>query len=39
VSIAYVTKKPIIYVGTGQTYDDLEIFKPEAIVDRILAAS
>ena len=39
VSIAYVTKKPILYVGTGQTYDDLEIFKPEAIVDRILAAS
>jgi len=39
VSIAYVTKKPIIYVGTGQTYDDLETFKPEAIVDRILAAS
>jgi len=38
VSIAYVTKKPIIYVGTGQTYDDLEIFKPEAIVNRILAA-
>jgi len=39
VSIAYVTKKPILYVGTGQTYDDLEIFKPEDIVDRILAAS
>jgi fused signal recognition particle receptor len=39
VSIAYVTKKPILYVGTGQTYDDLEIFKPEVIVDRILAAS
>jgi fused signal recognition particle receptor len=39
VSIAYVTKKPILYVGTGQTYDDLETFKPEIIVDRILAAS
>lgn len=39
VSITYVTKKPILYVGTGQTYDDLEPFKPEAIVDRILATS
>jgi len=39
VSIAYVTKKPILYVGTGQTYDDLKTFKPEVIVDRILAAS
>ncbi len=39
VSITYVTKKPILYVGTGQTYDDLEPFKPEAIVDRILASS
>jgi fused signal recognition particle receptor len=39
VSITYVTKKPILYVGTGQTYDDLEPFKPEAIVNRILAAS
>jgi fused signal recognition particle receptor len=39
VSITYVTKKPILYVGTGQMYDDLEPFKPEAIVNRILAAS
>jgi len=39
VSITYVTKKPIFYVGTGQTYDDLEPFKPKAIVDRILATS
>jgi len=39
VSITYVTKKPILYVGTGQTYDDLEPFKPEAIVDRILSSS
>jgi fused signal recognition particle receptor len=39
VSIAYVTKKPILYVGTGQAYDDLETFRPETIVSRILAAS
>jgi fused signal recognition particle receptor len=39
VSITYVTKKPILYVGTGQSYNDLEIFSPQAIVNRILAAS
>ncbi len=39
VSIAYVTKKPILYVGTGQSYDDLETFDPDAIVNRILTAS
>jgi fused signal recognition particle receptor len=39
VSITYVTKKPILYVGTGQTYDDLEPFMPEVIVNRILATS
>ncbi|MEM3013194.1 MAG: signal recognition particle-docking protein FtsY [Candidatus Bathyarchaeia archaeon] len=39
VSIAYVTKKPILFIGTGQTYDDLEAFKPEVIVNRILSSS
>ncbi len=36
ISVTYVTKKPILYVGTGQTYNDLETFKPETIVNRIL---
>jgi len=39
ISITYVTKRPILYVGTGQEYGDLEEFKPEAIVNRILAAA
>jgi len=39
VSIAFVTKKPILFIGTGQTYDDLESFNPDFIVNRILSAS
>lgn len=35
-SVAYVTQKPIIFVGTGQKYDDLEEFKPEKFVKMIL---
>ncbi|MFW6018337.1 MAG: signal recognition particle-docking protein FtsY, partial [Halapricum sp.] len=36
ISIAHVTGKPILFLGTGQDYDDLERFEPEAIVDRLL---
>jgi fused signal recognition particle receptor len=35
VSVSYVTKKPIIYLGTGQKYDDLQEFKPEIIIKNI----
>lgn len=35
ISIAYITKKPILLLGTGQKYDDIEPFKPEIIVNRI----
>jgi len=35
-SVTYVTKKPIIFVGVGQNYDDLEEFKPEKFVQMIL---
>jgi fused signal recognition particle receptor len=35
-SVTYVTQKPIIFVGTGQKYDDLEEFNPEKFVDMIL---
>jgi len=38
ISITYITKKPVLYVGTGQGYDDLEPFDPEKIVNRILKA-
>ncbi len=35
-SVTYVTKKPILFVGTGQNYDDLEEFEPEKFVQMIL---
>lgn len=35
-SVAYVTGKPILLLGTGQGYDDLVEFKPEKIVDILL---
>ncbi|GAB6879124.1 hypothetical protein JCM17823_13980 [Halorubrum gandharaense] len=36
ISIAYVTGKPILFLGTGQGYDDIERFDPEALVDSLL---
>ncbi|MEM2385524.1 MAG: signal recognition particle-docking protein FtsY [Candidatus Bathyarchaeia archaeon] len=35
-SVTYVTQKPIIFVGTGQSYDALEEFKPEKFVEMII---
>lgn len=35
-SVTYVTQKPILFVGTGQTYDDLKEFRPEEFVQMIL---
>ncbi|MEM3519262.1 MAG: signal recognition particle-docking protein FtsY [Candidatus Hadarchaeales archaeon] len=35
-SIAHVTGRPIIYIGTGQGYDDLEEFDPEKIANLLL---
>ena len=35
-SIAFVTGKPVIFVGVGQDYDDLEQFNPEWFAQRIL---
>ncbi len=36
ISIAHVTGKPILFLGTGQGYDDLVRFDPEEMVDRLL---
>ena len=36
ISIAHVTGKPILFLGIGQDYDDLEPFDPEAIVDALI---
>ena len=35
-SVTYITRKPIIFVGTGQSYDALEEFKPEKFVEMII---
>jgi fused signal recognition particle receptor len=35
-SVTYVTQKPIVYIGVGQSYDDLEEFNPEKFVQMIL---
>ena len=37
ISVSEVTGLPIIYVGTGQGYDDIERFEPEKVIDEILA--
>ncbi|MGB9729738.1 MAG: signal recognition particle-docking protein FtsY [Thermoprotei archaeon] len=34
VSIVYATKKPLLYLGIGQKYDDLIDFKPEWLIER-----
>jgi len=31
ISISYVTKKPILYIGTGQTYDSLQEFDSKSV--------
>jgi fused signal recognition particle receptor len=36
ISIAKVTQKPILFLGTGQRYDDLEAFKPDFLINQIL---
>ncbi|ADJ13678.1 signal recognition particle-docking protein FtsY [Halalkalicoccus jeotgali] len=38
ISIAYVTGKPILFLGTGQGYDDIERFDPDWLVDQLLGA-
>jgi fused signal recognition particle receptor len=35
-SVTYVTQKPILFIGTGQKYEDLEEFNPEKFVQMIL---
>jgi fused signal recognition particle receptor len=35
-SVTYITKKPVLFIGTGQKYDDLEQFNPDRFVELIL---
>ncbi len=34
-SVGYVTKKPILYLGTGQAYDKIEPFDKERFIQRL----
>ena len=35
-SVTYVTRKPVVFVGIGQTYEDLQDFDPERFTKMIL---
>ncbi|MFC1774898.1 signal recognition particle-docking protein FtsY [Nanoarchaeota archaeon] len=37
ISVSYVTKKPILYLGMGQEYSDLEKFESDKIVDKLFS--
>jgi|TARA_Y100000310_G_C20657700_1_gene802862 fused signal recognition particle receptor len=34
-SVSYVTKKPILYLGTGQEYDEIEVFDKKKFIERL----
>lgn len=36
ISVSYTTKKPIMFLGVGQTYDDLQKFEPEKIINKLI---
>ncbi|MAF36118.1 signal recognition particle-docking protein FtsY, partial [archaeon] len=35
ISVSYVSKKPVLYLGVGQGYDDLTVFKKEEIIEQL----
>lgn len=37
ISIAYAVGKPLLFIGTGQGYDDIMAFDPKAVVAELLA--
>ena len=39
ISVARVTGKPVLFLGTGQGYEDLDRFEPEALVSDLLGES
>lgn len=38
ISIAHITGKPVLFLGTGQDYSDLVKFDPDWLVDRLLGS-
>jgi len=37
ISIAYAVKKPLVFIGTGQGYDDIMLFDPDSVVQELLS--
>jgi fused signal recognition particle receptor len=35
ISVSFVTGKPILYVGTGQEYEDIKEFEPDIIINSL----
>jgi fused signal recognition particle receptor len=35
ISVSHITKKPILFLGTGQTYDDLEVFEKKKLIKNL----
>jgi len=35
ISVAFITKKPILYLGVGQNYEDLELFNKKKFIERL----
>jgi len=36
-SIVYITKKPIVFVGVGQSYTDLQVFDEKWFLDKVFS--
>ena len=35
-SVSHILKKPILFLGTGQEYSSLKIFKPQEFIENII---
>ncbi len=35
ISVSYVTKRPILFLGTGQEYDKIEVFNKEKFIEQL----
>lgn len=35
ISVGYITKKPILYLGIGQNYEDLELFNKKKFIEKL----
>lgn len=35
ISVSYITKRPILYLGVGQSYNDLELFNPKKFIEKL----